>query len=145
MYFEHYFHFQCSYVLCMWTLFKFPTTVKWLTLSKEHLFVCESSSGEGLHWGGSPWVLFMLFFYLEVNKDFTDCKQCLLPLLWSCLHKYISHCLRYWLFYNGCYPMAHRESQIPGFLCRNVELSLGNTHSGSFGLGNWDSASPTGP
>jgi len=31
---------------------------------------------------------FMLFFYydilyLEVNKDFTDCKQCLLPLLWS--------------------------------------------------------------
>jgi len=27
--------------------------------------------------------LFMLFFilYLEVNKDFTDCKQCFLPLL----------------------------------------------------------------
>jgi len=43
--------------------------------------------------GQLEWFLFMFMFvcffdilYLEVNKDFTDCKQCLLPLLWSCLH-----------------------------------------------------------
>jgi len=30
--------------------------------------------------------LFFDILYLEVNKYFTDCKQCLLPLLWSCFH-----------------------------------------------------------
>jgi len=50
---------------------------------KECMFVYESSSGEE----GHLWIFACYFFilYLEVI-DFTDCKQCLLPLLWSCLH-----------------------------------------------------------
>jgi len=58
----------------------------------ECMFVCESSSGEGR----SYCVVFVyVIFYLEVNKDFTDCKQCLLPLLWSCLHSNVSYIIQY--------------------------------------------------
>jgi len=65
-----------------------------------------------------------VIFYLEVNKDFTDCKQCLLPLLWSCLHKYISHCLRYWLFYTGIMDV--------------IPWHIGSPRSQAFSAGMWN-------